>query len=585
MAAAFGFGTSLLRFLPNTFSRSTRILCALISGFGLLGLTLFVVGYLSFTKWTVGAVLFFGLALAARKWLRSNWEFYLPLSILPAAIVCVVLSVTAIAGLGEPTGDWNIDGVAYHLVGPKVWTHNEIIRPIPENMNTSYPSTVETVFAALFLVGGDRAPGFSACWTLALLLAITASLGVRCGVDFRNAWWIAALLVAMGAVYAGSVGTFIDGIYAAFVLAALRTGLDATKRAHFLAFGMFCGLAMATKYPAIVALLPLIVCVVWDRERIASYREMVIAASIAAVTACVVASPIYLKNWYFLGSPIYPPPPSLLKYFPVKYFPAVAIRAFYDYNIHRGAGHGRALWHFFTLPFNLTFHTADFSGAGGIGIAPLAFGSFGVYAAWGNRFARRVAIAGVMLAFVWFATMQESRYLYHAYAISAVFAVIGWHFLASIVGGRARTICATAVAISLAYGLILILPPQLNALPAVLFERQARERHARGIPWVESFDYINDEPAVKRVLILDRSVLTYYSDKDYLKPFGQWGEQVYSDVSKPAEALARLSSLQVSHVLDVKSTVSDFCVPTDYPGLQLVFERPGQRIYAVVTRN
>ena len=30
-----------------------------------------------------------------------------------------------------------------------------------------------------------------------------------------------------------------------------------------------------------------------------------------------------------------------------------------------GNGHGRGLLHFFTLPFNLTFHTADFSGAGG----------------------------------------------------------------------------------------------------------------------------------------------------------------------------------------------------------------------------
>src|SRR5258708_14282529 len=106
------------------------------------------------------------------------------------------------------------------------------------------------------------------------------------------------------------------------------------------------------------------------------------SAAIATAVACAVASPIYLKNWYFLGSPIYPPPPSVAHYLHVKYFPTEAVRAFYDYNIRRGNGHGRGLLHFFTLPFNLTYHTADFSGAGGIGLPPLAFAPFGMFPAW-----------------------------------------------------------------------------------------------------------------------------------------------------------------------------------------------------------
>jgi hypothetical protein len=58
----------------------------------------------------------------------------------------------------------------------------------------------------------------------------------------------------MPAVHQGSISCFIDGIYAAFVLAAVRIGLDAQERKHFAAFGIFCGLAMATKYPGLVAL-------------------------------------------------------------------------------------------------------------------------------------------------------------------------------------------------------------------------------------------------------------------------------------------------------------------------------------------
>ena len=51
----------------------------------------------------------------------------------------------------------------------------------------------------------------------------------------------------MPAVYNASIGAFIDEIYAAFILAAVRIGLDAFGRKHFAAFGIFCGLAMTTK--------------------------------------------------------------------------------------------------------------------------------------------------------------------------------------------------------------------------------------------------------------------------------------------------------------------------------------------------
>jgi hypothetical protein len=180
--SAFGFGSLLSRWFPESFPRLTRVVCALIGGFGVLGLTLFLVGWHKYNRLTISMVLAVGIALAIRS-LLAGWEFYLPIAELPAAIVAIVLIATAVAGLAEPVGDWNIDTVAYHLVGPKVWLRNGIVRPIPENMNTSYPSTVEMVFGSLYAFGGDRAPGFSAAWTLGLLLAVAASLGRRCGLN------------------------------------------------------------------------------------------------------------------------------------------------------------------------------------------------------------------------------------------------------------------------------------------------------------------------------------------------------------------------------------------------------------------
>jgi hypothetical protein len=580
MIAAFGFGTSIAPLLPDSFSRQTKSICAMIGGFGILGLVLFVVGYLSFTRWTIGFILAIGIAMAVFSKLRP-WPISRSVAIFPAAIIAAVLVMTALSGLLEPAGDWNIDSVAYHLVGPKVWVRNGIVRPIPDNMPTAYPCAVEMVFAALYAFGGDRAPGFSGVWTLALLLTIAASLGLRCGLDARGAWWVAALIAAMPAVYEGSIGAFVDAMYAVFILAAVRVGLEAKERKHFTAFGLFCGLAMATKYPGLVALPALVVCAAWTSEDRKDFRDAILNASTAVAAACVVASPMYLKNWFLLGSPIYPPPPSVGRFLHAKYFSVDAMSDFYAYTLHRASGHGRGILHFFTLPFNLTYHTADFNGAGGIGLAPLALAPLGVIASWREPFVRRLASIAFLLLLLWFLTAQESRYLIHFYAISAVFAVIGWQFAISLTAKRGKILCTVLLAITFAYGLFMIAKPQMFGLRAFFSPALTEQRRKSSIPFVQSFDYLNHDPRVTRLLILDRSVLAYYSDKDYVKPFGQWGEQVFPDAATPAEILPKLTELHISHILDVQSTISDFRVPPDYPGLLLVFEQPGQKIYRV----
>jgi hypothetical protein len=577
--AAFGFGSWIPRFLPASFSRFTRLVCAMIGGFGLLGLTVFLVGCISLTRWSVGAILITGAILAVTGKLKP-WELRLPIAKIPAAIVCAMLLWTAVGGLAEPIGSWDKDGVAYHLVGPKVWLRDGIIRPIADNMNTSYPNTPEMVFTALGAFGGDRAAGFSACWTIGLLLAIAAAIARRCGLSVRAAWWAAALAVTMPAVYNGGFAAFVDVIYATFILAAVRVGLDATERRHFAIFGFFCGLAMATKYPALLALPVLVLCAAWKRNTAGSLRAMMSNGLTAVAVAVLVSSPIYVRNWIFLGSPLYPPPASIAKILHVKYFPTEAIRSFYQYNIERGRGHGRGPLHFLTLPFNLTYHTADFSGAGGIGLTPLAFGPFGLWALWRGEFARRLALVALLLSILWFVTMQESRYLIHVYTISAIFAAAGWQKANELTGIRGRLLSLSVVGFSLTYGIYMISHVQLAAARSVFSATQASQ-WSRNKVFIEGFDYINHTQEVKRVLILDRSVPPYYSDKDYVKPFGQWGERPYPGIETVADVLPRLREMGITHVFDVQSTISDYQVPANYPGLLLVFQAPGQRVYEV----
>jgi len=551
-----------------------------IGGFGLLGLILFVIGQISFSRWIVWAVLLVGTASAIAGW-KQFGKPSVSISKIPAAVVGAVLLLTAIAGLAPPIGDWNIDGISYHYVGPKVWLRDGVIRPLPDNAPASYPSLVEVGFAALLAVGGEQAPVFSAVWTLGFLLMIAAAVGLRAGLNERSCWWVAALLATMGALYEGSHSGFIDAVYAAFLLAAIHLGLEATEKKHFVAFGFFCGLAMATKYPAIVTVPVIVGCCVWRGKNEGVWLAMRNAA-VALLIASISASPLYLRNWILLGSPIYPPPPGAAAYFHVKYFTVDGLKSFYEYAVWRGNGLGRGPLAYLLLPYNLTYHTSNFHGAGGIGIAPLAFGWIGVLATWRERFASRLALIGLLLVSLWFVTMQESRYLIPFYGVLAVFAALGCASAKSILGKRVKIMCGIVVGISLIYGFAIMAKSRVPDLRSVFSASYARHRQQTEIPYWKSFEYVNATPSVTRILFLDRSIPAYYSDKDYVKPFGQWWEHLYVEAVTPAEVLPKIDELHPSHVLDVVSAESGFLIPADSPKYRLVFECPGQRVYEVV---
>ncbi len=98
---------------------------------------------------------------------------------------------------------------------------------------------------------------------------------------------------------------------------------------------------------------------------------------VTCAVAILVASPFYLRNWIIYGCPIYPPPPILLRFFTPQISTAV-ISELLKNMMESGKGMGRGIKESLLLPFNLTYHTANFRGAGGIGLVPLALAPFGI---------------------------------------------------------------------------------------------------------------------------------------------------------------------------------------------------------------
>lgn len=584
--AGFGCGSWIANALPASFHRAERRGLALLGGLGIFSLALFVIGQVSFTRWTITSALIVAVLLAVRPlWLGWRKMERIPRTtsgkiFLPRSIVFMVLVMTLICGFAEMTGDWNKDSVAYHLLGPTVWLRNGVIRPVLDNSCTAFPQIPETLFAVLLATGGDRAPDFSSWLVLGLLLLVSAGIGMRMGLSATHAWWVAAIIATMPAVYAGSHACFVDGLYAAFVLAAARTAFEAQHPKEWALCGIFAGLATSTKYTGLLALLALVIVALAKQERHGA-SALFKSIGIAFTTALAVAAPFYIRNWIILGCPIYPPPPGYAHFCSPRYFPADAISQFHSYICQRGVGLGRGWMAFLRLPFNLTYHTSNFHGAGGIGLCPLGLAPFGFIALRRHFFARQLGLLGLLMTVLWFVTQQESRFLIPAYVVAVIFSVAGWNYVSERCGNLQRWTAGVIVGVSVFYGLFMIGSGQADSLRAVVSPAYAQAKKQREIPYLASFEYLNATADVQKVLILDRSVLPYYLHKSYVKPIGQWGEQTVPGVTTGLAALRQERELQITHVLDVVSRVSGFQIENPPPDLKLVYESPDQRIYRV----
>lgn len=587
--AALGYGSVLRPLIPERLRQIDRFAIVLLAGLGLLGTLLFCVGQFWFSRGTFALVLTPGILLSlmymlSEKKQLSAADLQLTGSAIPALVIATVLIITAIAGLAEPTGDTRMDAIAYHLLGPKVWLRDGVIRPVPDECMTAFPAVVETQFSASMGLGGQRAPQFFSVIALLSILPVTISLAMRIGLGTPEALWAAALIISMPVLYRGAYGGFIDVIYSGFVLAALRVGFDARRPAHYLLLGMFCGLGMGTKYFGLI-LLPILLVSLYAT---ASFRKdgnllsLLKSLGIACAAAAVVAAPWYLRNWIQLGSPVYPPTPLLARLFQVK---NLSPQAIHNFNLLYGTikdGMGRDPLAFFLLPFHLTFHPANFmNGAGGIGLAPLALAPFGFFVRRKDGFSQGLALFALLQMLAWFALGQDPRFIIHLLVIAAIFAVPGWDYVAGVSPRLGRILAGLVIAVSISYGLFMICSARIEDMHAVTSSSFAEKRRHEEIPFVDSFDYLNRDPTVTKILVLDPMVPVYYLDKSYLRPVGRFGEQSVPQAANLPLLISDLSRLGISHVLDVRFPGKNFRLPDEPQNLTLLYQTADQRIYRV----
>lgn len=159
--------------------------------------------------------------------------------------------------------------------------------------------------------------------------------------------------------------------------------------------------------------------------------------------------------------------------------------------------------------------------------------------------------------------------------------MLDWRNVAQLPQRYGLVLSSVAVGCSIVYGLVMIFPARVDDLHAAISSSFEAKRRYAEVPFVESIDYLNANPSVTKILILDPYFAAYYFDKTYIKPIGRWGEQTLPDATDLQKILSELPALHVSHVLVVQRGTEPFVLPENPPGLALVFQRNNQRVYRV----
>jgi hypothetical protein len=536
MVAGYGTGRLLARGRELSDWAPEKAALETLLGLGLNGLVLFLVGCWNWSLATVVAVLAVPFVLGVWGLLKTRFSFGGV-----NCVVCAVLAICFLGGFAKPVGDIGNDTVSYHLLGPETWSVKGRIRPALDHSHTAMPATVETLFGAGMELSNDRSPGVIDCFFFALLLIQVAGFARKLGGPGQGVGVAAMLAATMPAIVDFSNNGFVDLAYACFVMASMRA---VVWRGGDVVGGAFAGFSMGTKYTGLIF--------TGIATLVRAVREKRSGAVVFAVVAGFVGCAWYVRNWVLLGSPVYPIPAVLGSVFHSDTFPTAAVTGFQEYILGRGKGVGRGLIYFLELPVTFTYFTAAFHGAGGIGLAPLGLAPLGVYVARKQREVRLLLGLCFLFTLTWFVTQQESRFLVPIICVGAALAGVGAE-LALRQAGRTRALTWAIVGISVAYGGIVIAQDEWPRLTWLRGPQAELRRQMAQVPYYSAFGYLNETAEVKRVLILNKLVPTYYLHKLYVKPLGPYGERTVAGVESEADALGQAGSMGITHVLEVES--------------------------------
>lgn len=510
---------------------------------------------------------------------RKNWGWGVGL-----AIVSLLWNLAA--GLHYLSGDPNCDGIAYHLVTPKVWLQEGRSVVILHQAWTSFPSLIETLFGVGMALSSIRIVGLIGVVFYGLFLLQIHGLFRRFGASVQVSDW-ALLVVAASPIFSGQIlEGYVDLPMACLALAGLRImaveGVD--ERNKVVLLGSVCGMLMATKYHGIFATVGFALALLAGEKTIYSViKKWIVMGALCAV----IAGFWYMRNWVTVGSPIYPPTMGLDKVFETPYFPQESIELVKRHFDERCFGYGTQIHHLLSLPYLFTFFPGRFEAAGGIGLAPLCFLPFAVVVLGRSALGQSSLIWCGWMTLTWFYTAQNGRYALPVISVVMIFMAVGWeHIRATIRESRLLSLLLIGLVIpSVLTGCYQQWHTRRGQISSINNE-DSNEAWKKNIPHLDAIRAINKLNDIGQILVLNRWFPNLYIRHPVVKARGGFGEKPYQGVANEEELLARLNDYSITHILDTKEGKQNFIIPpVNTLEWTLLYEDSGARVYRVKSLN
>lgn len=329
-------------------------------GFGIIGYTVFFLGVVQLLHpVALTLILVFFTILSFFGWFNS-----LPLPGRPGFLrkpdsrieqLAVLFLLLGLLGsyILTLTPDPGKDALIYHLAAPKLFLKHQGFTFISGNIFSNYPLLNEMLFlVGLFLRGEVLAKGMHFIGLLGILIGIGQFSSPRV---LQNGFPFLSLLIflTIPSVFITSHLAYNDLFITYYSLAAVLAFIqwvDRRRNPWLVLCGVFSGLAVASKYTAL--LLPLLGClgVLWASSHFRENPKQ-IRWSLFLYLASVglVGAPFYIKNWIMTGNPVYP---FLYHWFGGREWDPEQARL-YDFFVW-SLGQGRGWLDYLLLPWNIS---------------------------------------------------------------------------------------------------------------------------------------------------------------------------------------------------------------------------------------
>lgn len=559
LSAAVGLWIN--RLLSLSFERpSEQLLFAAGIGLGVLAyatLALALIG--TIYPWTL--ILLLGLlALAVRhEWthlvrlLREGWSSREPLGSFEKGIALIIAALVLFSLLRALPPPTDYDGLVYHLTAPKIYLTEHRLVSFPHIPQANFPATAEMLYTIAMGLGSPMTAKLIHL-SFALLTSMAVFSMARRFFNTRVAWLSLAILWSIPIFVAEAGWAYIDLVWTLYEFLALYAFLlwrQNPNRKWLLCGGFFMGFALGTKYLALQGFILLFVAIAFsgwqsNQDRLdRTAKDLLLWVAIATA----LASPWYLKNWLWLGNPVYPLFIGGLNYGLHR----VEASAYVTGNF----GMGRCFRCYLLLIWNIYAHSKWF------GHAPPASPSFlslslPLWVLWRkNRVVNWLLALSLLRFILWAATTQSLRFLLPIYP--AISVATGYILHQAILHGRRRLPWDFFVRALVMSMLLMNVGLQLykeatasgNPLPVILGTESQVAYLRRSLIDYPVTEFINTAlPSEAKILFIGDG-RSYYFQRQHLPDAmndNWWGYLVPLGGSQEG-ILALLQRWEVSHIL------------------------------------